>query len=67
MSPNASNLDGGILVDYLQYFKELKKTDKVLYWRHGKGDKKWWYNGMVSDVVEVTFPTGVQKKIVGIN
>jgi len=27
MYPNASNLDGGILVDYLQYFKELKKTD----------------------------------------
>tara|TARA_Y100000590_G_scaffold285974_1_gene321791 strand:+ start:360 stop:470 length:111 start_codon:yes stop_codon:yes gene_type:complete len=28
MYPKASDLDGGILIDYLQYFEEFKKTDE---------------------------------------
>jgi len=55
------------VVDSEQKSQIVEVGQKVMYWRPGKGGKKWWYNGIVSELWEVTFPSGQSKIVVGLN
>ena len=58
---------GGGCFDVKGKYRELMENDKVCFWRQGKDKKRWWYDGIVAEVVTVIFPTGQVRVIVGIN
>ena len=63
----AQIVDGAEIIDVERNVREVKKGDKVLYWQMGKEKKKWWYDGVIADLVKVTFPSGQQKVLLGMN
>ena len=44
-----------------------KQGVKLLYWRSGRKNRQWWYNGSVLESFLVRFPTGRQKPVVALN
>ena len=47
--------------------KEVSTGDYVCYWRPGKQNHKWWYNGKVLSLQLVQFPSGKSAPVMGIN
>ena len=58
---------GGVCTDVDGRTKELSRFEKVCYWRQGQERKRWWYDGVVSEVLTVRCPSGQVKVIVGVN
>ena len=40
---------------------------RLLYWRSGKKNQQWWYNGIVQESFLVRFPSGQQKPVIALN
>ena len=46
---------------------KVAPKDTVLFWRIGAEKKRWWFDGMVLDVLSVVCPTGATATIVGMS
>jgi hypothetical protein len=55
------------VTDALGVAKTVEPGDNILYYRPGKSNTKWWYNGKVKEIWIIQFPNGNRKRIIALN
>jgi hypothetical protein len=70
-----ADVKGTALVRIAKRFRDNENKESevhpgrtVLYWRpSGEENKKWWYNGIVHQVIDVSYQAKGRKTLVGLN